>query len=446
MSLRRQFASAIGLAAIALAAGVASGSDSSAQAHAETAQTLSVEVDLGAPRQVIQGFGTSNRVWNDPHLGNQPTVSVPAAAQAQILSLLYRRLGLTRVRPIVDPGVQRTAGGAFNFGWKLGDAHIAFVKQAKRYGLKTYFPSPATTEQWMRADDPGAYVDWSMAVLKYWRAQGVELALFSPLNEPRINGNYPPRWLHDVVVQLGARMRAAGLETKLVIPDDENPADAYRRASAVLQDPKARQYVGALAYHTYSQDLSDIVRLRQLGTKYSLPVWMTEWNNGSGGDWRKAMGWAERMHLVLTVGGVNAVDYMWGYFGSWDGAQLLSVDFDGGTYRGFAATPAYWLTGQYSRYVRPGSVRVAATPAAGRVLTSAYKDKKRVIVVATNPGHAPEKIEIAIRNGKLKGAVRPVRSSATEKWRSLTPLAVRGGSFTASLPPQSVTTFVATRP
>ena len=37
----------------------------------------------------------------------------------------------------------------------------------------------------MRADDPGAYVDWSMAVLKYWRAQGVELALFSPLNEPQ---------------------------------------------------------------------------------------------------------------------------------------------------------------------------------------------------------------------------------------------------------------------
>ncbi len=128
-------------------------------------------------------------------------------------------------------------------------------------------------------------------------------------------------------MQLGAPLRAAGFKTKLVIPDDENPAEAYRRAVAVLQDPKARQYVGALAYHTYSEDLSDIVRLRQLGTKYSLPVWMTEWNNGSGSDWRKAMGWAERMHLVLTVGGVNAVDYMWGYFGSWDPAQLLSIDF-----------------------------------------------------------------------------------------------------------------------
>ncbi len=69
-----------------------------------------------------------------------------------------------------------------------------------------------------------------------------------------------------------------------------------------------------------------------------------------------------------------------------------------------------------------------------------------MIIVATNPGDAPENVEIAIRNGKLKGAVRPIRSSATEKWRSLAPLAVRGGSFTASLPPQSVTTFVATRP
>ncbi len=58
--------------------------------------------------------------------------------------------------------------------------------------MKTYFPSPVTLEPWMRADDPGAYVDWAMAVLKYWRANGLELPLFSPLNEPRINRELPP--------------------------------------------------------------------------------------------------------------------------------------------------------------------------------------------------------------------------------------------------------------
>ena len=122
--------------------------------------------------------------------------------------------------------------------------------------------------------------------------------------------------MHDVVVQLGERLRAAGFKTKLVIPDDENPTDAYRRAVAVLQDPSARQYVGALAYHIYRWDKGDMVRMRALATQYRLPVWMTEYNSelqGLGG----AFDWAERMHILLTDGGVNAIDYMWGYFGSW---------------------------------------------------------------------------------------------------------------------------------
>jgi O-glycosyl hydrolase len=42
-----------------------------------------------------------------------------------------------------------------------------------------------------------------------------------------------------------------GFRTKLVIPDDENPVDAYERAVAVLEDPVARQYVGGLTAHVY---------------------------------------------------------------------------------------------------------------------------------------------------------------------------------------------------
>ena len=70
---------------------------------------------------------------------------------------------------------------------------------------------------------------------------------------------------------------------------------------------------------------------------------------------------------------------------------------------------------------------------------------KRAIVVATNPSGATQTIRITVTGGKLKGVVRPVRSSASEQWKSLPPIAPRDGSFTATLPPQSVTTFVATR-
>ena len=188
-----------------------------------SARATNVQVDLAATRQVIQGFGSSSRVWIDPHLPNAPNVSVPAEAQARILTSLYGRLGLTRVRNVLEPGVQRTAGGPFDFRGKLADAHIAFVKQAKRFGLKTFFPGPVYLETWMKADDPNSYVNWAMAMLQRWRSQGLEPPLYAPLNEPMVTGDFPPQWLHDVVVQLGQRLRVAGFKTTLVIPDDQNP-------------------------------------------------------------------------------------------------------------------------------------------------------------------------------------------------------------------------------
>ena len=176
---------------------------------------------------------------------------MPPPAQAKILTALYGRLGLTRVRNVLDQGVQQAPGSPFRFSGKLADAHIR--SQANGYGLKTFFPGPVYVEPWLKADNPSAYVEWAMAMLSRWRAQGLEPRLYAPLNEPMINGDFPPQWFHDVVVQLGKRLRAAGFKTKLVIPDDENPTAAYRRAVAVLQDPNVRQYVAALAYHVYSR-------------------------------------------------------------------------------------------------------------------------------------------------------------------------------------------------
>lgn len=428
------------LAALAAVAGVAT--------PASNETTASVRVNLGAPKQAIDGFGTSVRVWSDPHVPNFPVSQVPAAAQDAILASLYRRLGLTRARPVLDPGIQKQPGGPFDFSGKLGEAPIAFVTQAKPYGLRTVFPGPVYLENWMTPSDPDAYVAWAMEVLRRWRQGGVELALYAPLNEPEIARDFPAEWMRQVVRRLGPKMRAEGFETMLVIPDDVTPDAAYERATAVLADPVARRYVGALAYHVYGGGPEGWARMRTLAASYRLPVWMTEYSSTRYDNWETSLDWAVRMHTLLTVGGVSAIDYLWGFFGEWVRTDtLLSMDFDGGTYRGFAPMPTYWITGQYSRYVRPGYVRVGTTITnADGVLVSAYRGPKRVIVVATNPGSSSRVARIAVTGGTLRGVVRPVRSSATEQWRSLAPLTPRGGTFTATLPPGSVTTFVAIRP
>jgi O-glycosyl hydrolase len=413
---------------------------------APAAEVGTAVVDLRATEQRIDGFGTSSRVWSDPHLAEAPTVTVPVAAQRQILTALYGRLGLTRVRALIDQGVQEKPDAPFRFGGKLSDSHIAFIKQAKSFGLRSYFPAPVYLEDWMRPDDPDAYVDWAMAVLRHWRAQGAEPPLFGPLNEPQIARDFPPQWLHDVVIRLGKRLRAAGFKTKLVIPDDENPSDAYRRAVAVLSDPSSRQYVGALAYHVYKWDMADIVRMRRLAAQHGLPIWMTEWTIPRTRDWDSSFQWAERMHTLLTNGKVNAIDYMWGYFGDWVGTDtMVSIKFENGAYRGHSFTPIYWLTGHYSRYVRPGFVRIGARVSSSGLLVSAYKTQRRLVIVVLNPLGRTERVRMSIRGGAIRNGLTAVRSSANEQWRTLARVRPVGGSFTATLPPRSIVTYAADR-
>lgn len=409
--------------------------------------TSVVKVDLRAGRQVMQGFGSSVRVWSDPHLSHFPNTVVPPAAQAQILAALYRRLGLTRSRQVLDGGIEKMRDGPFDFGGKLGEDQIAYVKKAKPYGLRMFFPGPVYIEQWMTADDAGGYVDYAVKILEYWRSKGVEPPAYALMNEPQFAGGFPPKWMHDVVVGLGRRLKAEGFKTKLVIPDDENPADAYRRAVAVLDDPVARQYVGALAYHIYKGSTGDWIRMRDLASKHRLPVWMTEYWNHDYESWPGALGWAATIHHLITTGGVNAVDYIWGAFGDWVGPDetLIEIKFDNGVYRSFSYSPIYYLTGQWSRFVRPGYQRIAASPESGSALVSAYRGPGKLVVVAVNTSPDTQTVRFTVSGGRLLGKVTAVRTTSSESWRTLPPIAVRRSAFTSVLAPSSATTLVVSR-
>ena len=107
-----------------------------------TAETT-VTVDGGVTFQRIDGFGSSERVFDDPHVfenfdertGRAKTV-VPADERREIYDRLYRELRLTRVRPGPDGGIEVandngdpevTDLSRFDFSWKLTDAHIDYV-------------------------------------------------------------------------------------------------------------------------------------------------------------------------------------------------------------------------------------------------------------------------------------------------------------------------------
>jgi len=417
-----------------------------------------VTIDPARTYQVMQGFGASNRVWDDPHVSNAPRTNIPPSARAEILTRLYKDLGLTRVRLVLDGGIEPVNDNddpfvfdwsKFNFEWKHNDAHVAFVKDAVSFGLEIYFPVPLVLEKWMTEHNPDEYVEWAMAVLTRWRQLGQEPRFFSVFNEP---GNRDFRvwsgpWMRTVVKRLGARMQAGGFSTKLVVPDDINPTEAYARAREILGDPEARRYIGALAYHLYRQpSTADMRAIQKLAATHGIPIWMSEFSESHFQDYGGAITWAMTIHALISEYGVGAVDYMWGFFGSHDaGHALIGVQFSDGEYRSYTLTPAYYVTGHFSRFVRPGYVRVDVRSGDPHVLVSAYTGAGSLVIVVINSGRDFKPVSFRLATGSASGSLSAVVTTRAEPWRAMPPIPEADGTFSVMVPPESLTTLVGAR-
>ncbi|MEO6526764.1 MAG: hypothetical protein ABIP93_09090 [Gemmatimonadaceae bacterium] len=420
-----------------------------------------ITIDASARYQTMQGFGTSLRLFDDPHVTetfNQATTRaaiIPSASdQSVILDALYVDLGLTRVRFFpgdlglieptndnLDPLVADLS--KFDFSWKRGDGQIEYMPGLLRRGVTTYFTSTLSLEKWMTEANPEEYAEWVMVMLRHWKDRGVELPYFSLKNEPGFapsGGVWSGEYLRSVTKILGARMKAEGLKTKLVVPDDVTPNEAYARLQIILADPEARQYVGAIGYHLYERGGED--KIKQLGEQYGIPIWMTEYSTPD--DW---LAWAKIMHELIANHGVSAVDYMWGYFGDYDKSQLVRINVRNGAYAGFTRTDHYYVMGQYSRYVRPGAVRVGATSSDPNILATAYVDGTKLIVVATFLGVPGSGFERRVRvelgaGGPCVRRADVIRSGGSDQWFALPMLSVDVPRFSMALPARTVTTFV----
>ena len=418
------------------------------------ATDVTVTLDPAQRFQTIHGFGTTQRLFDDPHTTETFNPSTrraaaipPASEQAKILDALYRDLGLTRVRfhpegvePVNDNAdPNRTDLSKFVLAWKAADGHIAAVKSLLSRGVTTYYASPLTVEPWMNESNPDEYVEWAMVMLRHWRQQGLEMPYYSIMNEPGYYGGektWSGAWLRDVTKRLGARLAAEGFRTKLVVPDDVSPDNAYPRLQVILADPQARQYLGAVSYHLYGRgNERDIA---QLAKQYGLPVWMSEYSTPD--SWRE---WASVTHQLLAEYDVSAVDYMWGFFGDWDRSQLIRLRVNGSTYVGFDLTRHYYVMGQYSRFVRPGAVRVSATSSDPEVKVVGFLGGEKPIVVVTNTGNRDHTVRFDLGAAGICGTrIEAVRTSDSDSWKPLADVTLDQPRFAATVTAGSVTTFV----
>lgn len=421
-------------------------------------------VDWWAERQEIEGFGGSGAFHQAANLW-----AYPERERALILDLLFSRekgIGLSIVRNIIGDGGDWGAAidgptpsiqpeeGVWN--WSGDEDQIWLMREAAARGCTRFVSTAWSPPAWMKTNNsviqggelrPDKYQAFAEYLANYVRGyrehHQLEIYAISPANEPDLTTDYSScRWTglqlrNFIKHHLAPTLKREGIDVKVMIPETMNFTESY--ALATLNDPEARDGVDIIGVHAY-----DFMALPfPVAKSHQKAIWQTEvsnigFNDGTIDDGLK---YAKLLHDHLTITEVNAWLFWW-LAAYKPGEALIHLDTD---YQTFTAFKRLYTIGNYSRFVRPGDVRLEADRnPAPHIFVTAFKDKAsgRFALVAINNGEKERVVRFALRDFPATGAVVPYRTSATEDLAKLAPVPVVDGSFTVALKGKSVTTFI----
>lgn len=461
-------------------------------------QAVLLRIDASIEYQVIEGFGATTNEYFDM-VSRQDLMGT---LRPRVIEAVYRQVGITmghlEVGPYenFDPSRYSTAnddGDPFTFNWgafnfvRSEGLRTGIVDLARRYGFDNFTLHSGTnvrwSDPWMRAirdADYRRYLDEMaenvVAPLVYWRSNfGIATHWHHLFNEPT-TGNRElagggVEEVVDLVKVVGARLRREGFgDVRLVVPSEETEEASLATARAILADPEARRYVGAISYHTYPYGsvYSDVNRIlatsgrgrpdagriavrneiRDLAKQYGLQVWMTEVSHGGAGPLDMLRGRAIHIHDEMRYAGASSY---WAMYQAWDAhaprgdcGQDCPVRFD--RVRGTVTISGTgYAIGHYARWIRRGAVRVGSETDDPLVLASAFRDDAQRRVVAVVINNHPDPVTVVVRasgGAELGGNVKGEQSSAEGYWLPLAPQILREDrSITTVLPARSVTSM-----
>jgi O-glycosyl hydrolase len=431
--------------------------------------------------QTITGFGASEA------FGQASTVmNASSPVQQQVLNDLYSPTsgaGLTILRnwisadsgTTIEPNSPGSPGAAPTYlpmsqtGQDAGQ--LWFAQQIKAdFGVSNVFADAWSAPAFMKTNDstssggavcgsPGATCssgDWRQAYANYlvqyakdYAAAGIPLSYIGPENEANLSTSYDsmqmsPSQTANLLDVLGPTLASSGLSTKMECCATEGWDYAQQYAAAIEADPTALADTSVFTSHGYTAAPTS-----PLGG-WSKPAWETEWSTFESWDpaWddgtdASGLTWAQHIYQGLTGANLNAFLYWWGSTTpSSNGDNEGLVEINGST-----VTPSgrLWAFANYSRYVHPGAVRIAASSSNSAVDLTAFKNTDgTVAIVALNTGTSADPITYSLSGtGTPNGAtVTPWLTNSSSNVAAQSPLSVSGGAFTASVPARSLVTYV----
>ncbi len=295
------------------------------------------------------------------------------------------------------------------------------------------------------------FVKWMVEMVKAHDAMGVPLYAISPTNEPQFTQTFESCvWtaedLATIIGMLGEMLEQEGYgHVKIFAPETmtghfyEGGTPDYVRI--IMEHEAAAEHLDVIATHGYSDgveaeiDANVSLRLWEIIKDYGLPFWVTE-GGTRGHDWPEPVtrGVANMYHNALVASNATMV-VPWQVTGGSPSTHNLMVMSE--------FTPKTYATMHYSRFIRPGAVRIGAEPGYGDVLTSAFlhEEDGRLTVVIVNPSERPQEVELGFAQPPAFDRMQAYRTSAQERGQSLGDVALRDGRADLAMPPHSIVTL-----
>src|SRR5271165_6080716 len=421
------------------------------------------QIDDSVKYQKIAGFGASIM-----EAGLMTLNTLPVDKQEDVLRALFDPkdgAGFTAMKTPLGGTDFQSAGPWFTYDDTPGDVELknfsvqrdfetngvgTFILRARKYGNFALQAPMDYPPDWMLYDvkkhqdiPPKFYpvlAKYFVRYLEEYKKRGIVIDYLSLFNEPE--EVYTKIKYQEIEVLLrdhvGPALQLSGLTTKLMMSEAPERKVAYRRYSVVLDDPAARKFVSAVAYHGY--DFKNFDKIAELEKKYwDLPFWMDEicyayeagypkskklpiyefddgdvWGNSIFSDLEAGTSaWIYWNAILDETGGPWAVSPV---HGNPDPNVQHSVVIINKTTHEITYTGTYWYLAHFSKFVRPGAVRIQTNGKVKGVRAMTFQTPEGGYV-AQLLNSLTENTEVNLESkGKTLHLNLPARSITTVTW------------------------------
>jgi len=383
-------------------------------------------VYLDSTQQIIRGFGAANIVqWRpDMTAGEIQTAFGNGPGQ----------LGFSILRLRIPPD---------STSFKL---NVNTGKAAYSLGVEL-IATPWTPPAWMKSNnstiggalDTSAYAAYAAHLKAFadtMMNNGAPLYAVSVQNEPDAHVNYESCFWNATQFLNFMRYNASSVGYPVFMPESES--FIQQLSDSTLNDTAAESHVAFIGGHIYGVSPSSYPLAESKGKE----LWMTEhlttttdsansWSTNPVYEWPAAFPVAKEINDCMNAG-MSA--YVWWYI----------VRFYGPIDENGKVTKRGYIMSQFSKFIRPGSYKIKCDSAPQRnVYITSYIDSSssKVVLVAINMSSSTVYQAFSIENGAML-SFTPYTTTAEKNCLQGNNVMVSNSSFTYTLEPSSITTFV----